>query len=390
MNGAGPPADGRAAFRRILHVTESLGAGVATAIGSYADNSQWADHYLLAAARDGEDVGTDMRAKLKGVWIVRRKWEIPARLRSLFARLQPDHVHAHSSYGGAFARLSLLPPGRVIYTPHCYSFERRDVGWPARLAFGLMEQALSVGGRRIAAVSGREARLAARMLGRPEVILLPNCASVPDALAAASRRKGSGPPLRVGMAGRITAQKGADFFAATHAALGRLSRDFRFVWLGGGAPDMERAMLSQGIEVSGWQSQAATLQDLAGCHVYFHSAAWEGMPLSLLEAAALRLPIVARRIPALEDLDGLRLVGSPGEAAAALAALRDEAARESLAQAAGALNRRFSREAQAAALARLYGAAAPAAVWEAGAVQPAPLSGRPGRAGQESRGAARG
>lgn len=389
MTGAGSPADGLAPVRRILHVTESLGAGVATAIGSYADNSQWADHYLLAAVRAGEDVGIDMRAKLKGVWIVRRKWEIPFRLRRLFARLEPDHVHAHSSYGGAFARLSLLPRGRIIYTPHCYSFERRDVGWPMRLAFSLMEQALSVGGRRIAAVSEREARLAARMLGRPEVILLPNCASVPAALIAASR-KASGPPIRVAMMGRITAQKGADFFAATHAALGRLSQEFRFVWLGGGAPERERALRSQGVAVSGWQPRAATLRALSECDVYLHSAAWEGMPLSLLEAAALRLPIVARHIPALEGLDGLRLVRSPDEAAAALAALRDDAAREALAQAAGRLNLRFSREAQAAALARLYGAAAPAAVWEAGAVQPAPLSGRPGRAGQESRGAARG
>lgn len=366
MTGAGSPSDGRATSRRILHVTESLGAGVATAISSYVDNSQWADHYLLAAVRDGEDVGIDMRAKLKGVWIVRRKWEIPSRLRRLFARLEPDHVHAHSSYGGAFARLSLLPRGRIIYTPHCFSFERRDVGWPVRLAFGLMEQALSIGGRRIAAVSEREARLASRMLGCPDVILLPNCASVPDALIAASRQKGNGPPIRVGMVGRITAQKGADFFAATHAALGRLSQDFRFVWLGGGDPDLERAMRSQGIEISGWQPRTATVQNLSACHVYFHSAAWEGMPLSLLEAAALRLPIVARRIPALEGLDGLRLVQSPGEAAAALAALRDEAARESLAQAASALTLRFSREAQAAALSRLYGAAAvPALAGEA-------------------------
>jgi glycosyltransferase involved in cell wall biosynthesis len=56
------------------------------------------------------------------------------------------------------------------------------------------------------------------------------------------------------------------------------------------------------VHVTGWLPRADALSLLATAHVYLHTAAWEGSPITLLEAADLRVPVVARSIPALDSL----------------------------------------------------------------------------------------
>ena len=82
--------------------------------------------------------------------------------------------------------------------------------------------------------------------------------------------------------------------------------------------------------MTGWLSRSQALGWLASADVYVHTAAWEGLPVSVLEAAALGLPIVARRIPALEPLRLPLLCDSPEALVAALRPLVDERRRDVL------------------------------------------------------------
>jgi glycosyltransferase involved in cell wall biosynthesis len=69
-------------------------------------------------------------------------------------------------------------------------------------------------------------------------------------------------------------------------------------WLGGGreVSPGTRALLDAGITMTGWQPRDETLRTLARSAVYLHWTAWDGLPLSLLEAIALDVVVVASDI----------------------------------------------------------------------------------------------
>jgi glycosyltransferase involved in cell wall biosynthesis len=91
--------------------------------------------------------------------------------------------------------------------------------------------------------------------------------------------------------------------------------------------------------------------------VYVHTAAWEGWPVSILEAAALGLPFVARRSPALRMLDPALLFDTPQELVELAWSLLDEQRRADLRGRSRHLLEQHRPEAQQAALERVYGVA---------------------------------
>ena len=122
--------------------------------------------------------------------------------------------------------------------------------------------------------------------------------------------------------------------------------------MGGGAPGEEAALREAGALVTGWLPRQAALERLAAADVYVHTAAWEGFPVSVLEAAALDLPILARRIPAPGARAGV--VRHPEALVAAGRALLDRPAREALASRSRLLVERHQPAAQHEALERAY------------------------------------
>lgn len=94
--------------------------------------------------------------------------------------------------------------------------------------------------------------------------------------------------------GRISPQKDPDFLLNTliNLKLYPEGRNITLHWLGGGPPEMEKKLLDAGIEVSGMIPHTQLMQRLNDADLYLHTAAWEGMPLTLLEAAKLNIPMV--------------------------------------------------------------------------------------------------
>jgi len=305
----------------VLHVVESLGGGVTSAVLDHIRATPAFRHRALARLRPDAHSSAELEELTGGI--------IPMRdghlrrigdVRRTFRDLRPSIVHAHSSYGGAYARLAGLPRKRVVYTPHCFAFERLDVSRPVRAAFRLMEAVLSFRGAWIAAVSDREAELARRLPGHPRVVVVPNIARVGGTPGGGVA---SAEPLVVAV-GRLQPQKDPGFFAEAARVAAREGIPARWRWVGGGDPRSERELRDAGVEVTGWVERDRALAELAAADVYAHTAAWEGFPITVLEAAALGRPIVARRIPALEG-SGLALVGGPGELARRVGGLAGEA-----------------------------------------------------------------
>lgn len=348
----------------ILHVVESLGSGVTTALESHLRSAPEYAHVVLGWRRHGAQTGDDLDRLAAEVLPLP-----PGRLAQFLAvrrwvqQLQPTIVHAHSSYAGLYVRLLPRLPGAVVYTPHGFSFERRDIPAPLRGVFWLAEAALSLRGACVAAVGPREAELASRLPGRQQVVYVPSVIRLeqpverPEAPELEAAEGGSSPRLCIATLGRITAAKDPEFFRCL-VLLGRdLGLPFRWIWVGGGDPADEQELREAGVLVTGWTSRAKALGWLAAADVYVHTAAWEGAPVSVLEAAALGLPVVVRRNPALVGLRLPILCDTPEALIEAIRDLLDHRRRADVREHSERLLRQHSPEAQRAALERVYAAA---------------------------------
>lgn len=339
---------------RVLHVSEAFGSGVVTAVIAFAANSPWAEHHLLVGVRPGAAIALPTNHPFKTIT------ELPSggisairKIRSAYKAIQPDVVHLHSSHAGAYGRLAGLPRHRLVYTPHCFSFENTKQPTILRAGFYLAEQILSLFGGNFAGVSPRECELARRMVGARRTALLPNFAVVPEREEIAACAD-SPKPLRGAMIGRLVPQKDPEFFLATWQALRRETDQIQLTWIGGGDAHIEEEMRSAGVGVTGWISQEELFPLLQEMDFYVHTAAWEGNPMSVLEAAALGLPVVARDIPSLRSIGLEALAKTPSDLARKIAGLREADAMLAAKEESAALCERFSRERQVAALQSLY------------------------------------
>ena len=299
----------------VLHVIESLGGGVLTAVRDYMLSTPEIQHLVLGRERVADLTGETFDGLAEAVG------PAPANLLSAtravsraYRHHRPDIVHAHSSFAGVWARLARVPPACIVYTPHCYAFERQDINRVARLSYREAERILARRTGLVIGVSPRELTLAKRLNRRQQASYVPNVARVPDPAATEGPRPEDRPLTVVG-AGRLCHQKDPAFFGTVAGHLRERAPEIRLRWLGGGDPGDEQMLRSRGVDVTGWIGRAELLREMSTADVYLHTAAWEGAPITLLEAAASGLPIVARRIPALESLDLPRLERTPTEVA---------------------------------------------------------------------------
>jgi glycosyltransferase involved in cell wall biosynthesis len=352
----------------VLHVVEALGSGIATALEDYVRSTPQHTHTVLAYRRPWAQTGDQLeRLAARVLPLPEGRLAQVRAVRHWVRALGPDVVHAHSTYAGVYVRLFARPTGASpVYTPHAYPFERRDVPGAVRGLYWLVEAGLSIGGGCVAAVGPHEAELAARLPGRQAVVQLPNVVrDLRPRPTGGGGRAENGGGLQLAMVGRISPQKGWDFFAEAVRRSHASGLPLHWTWVGGGAPDQEAALLRAGAQVTGWLPRQAALDRLAAADVYVHTAAWEGFPVSLLEAAALGLPVVARRIPALEALEVPALCDTPEALVTAARSLLDPTVRAATVDRSRLLVERHRPEAQRAALETAYaialgGTAAPA------------------------------
>lgn len=294
---------------RVLHVSEALGGGVQSAIANYVDGVAGVEHALFARVREGQathEWGSSLveeetyEGGLAG-FINRLVGKVRAE--------RPDIVHLHSSYAG-LARAVLPSRTRIVYSPHCYAMERRDVAPPVRWTFAAAEYALARRRQLTVAVSPREADISRRLNGRnpARVVLNPSPFPATDG--------GYRPPASrdIIMVGRILPQKDPALFGAI--AENFAGEGWRFTWIGDGDVAQRTHLEECGVEVTGWMAPADVRRRLESAALYLHTAAWEGGPVSAIEAAALGVPVLARGIPSMRSL-GYPLAGQSADEIAA-------------------------------------------------------------------------
>ena len=117
-----------------------------------------------------------------------------------------------------------------------------------------------------------------------------------------------GEPFKVLCVGRLSPEKGHVGLIEAVADLVRRGVDCRLILIGGG-PE-ERAIrlataalgLENRVELQGPKPEAEVLQAMARAHVFAMSSLMEGLPVVLMEALALELPVVAPAITGIPEL----------------------------------------------------------------------------------------
>lgn len=332
---------------RVLHVTECEGGGVTRAVRSRIAATPEVEHHLLWSGDD--DTGPALGAvdhRFTSSGILARSREVAA----LVDKLSPDLVHAHSSWAGVYARVRAVS-APVIYEPHCFKFVDPQLHPMVRAGLRLSEKILGARTAAYATLTQHEATLAAALGGTDTVVIVPNTPTVPVAIHVTEPRRRS----IIAMVGRLSRQKDPEFFLEVVHELGQGS-DLKPVWVGDGDRRYAALLRDHGVTVTGWVG-GGDLRRALNDAVYVHTAAYEGFPLSVLDAAALGAPIVARSIPAFE---GTSLIQADSARELALLAtdlsLPGEAQRAALA-AGGELLRRHSQTALTSGLLNLYGRA---------------------------------
>jgi glycosyltransferase involved in cell wall biosynthesis len=239
----------------------------------------------------------------------------------LCRRLRPDIVHAHSSKVGVLGRLAgtlARVPARV-YTVHGWSFAAYD-GLAGRLYLWLerLMRPLTTATVCVAEATLRQG-VAARACDHGRSVVIHNAVEV---ASFGARLENTGPP-RIVSVGRFAYPKD---FATLLKSLTLLDVDYRATVVGDGPnlPEVAAAVqaggLSNRVELLGARGNVSEL--LARSDVFVLSSRSEGFPVSILEAMAAGLPVVATDVGGVAEavVDGKTGILVPAADPEALAA----------------------------------------------------------------------
>ena len=118
--------------------------------------------------------------------------------------------------------------------------------------------------------------------------------------------------IRIGTLGRISAQKDPGRFCEVIKRLGNSSK-LDFIWVGDGQPCEDSELRENNVNVTGWLNRNEALEIMSTFDIYLQTSRWEGMPLALIEAALLKVPVVTTDILGNRDVVNHKVTGFVAE-----------------------------------------------------------------------------
>jgi glycosyltransferase involved in cell wall biosynthesis len=350
---------------RVLWLTKGLGPGGAerllVSFAAIADRERfdlraayllpWKNHLVAQlAALDVPAVCLDSRREIDLRWV--------HRLRTLVRADRIDVVHAHSPMVAALARPALRALPRrdrpaLIGTEHnVWSSHHRATRWANGLTLPLESATVAVSDE-------VRASMPSRLRQRVEVVI--HGVDVDTIVGRRGEREAAraelgvhSDQLLVATVANLRANKDYPTMLAAARRLADAGEPIHFVSVGQGPlakqleDERDRLDLGERFRFLGYREDP--IRVLVAADIFCLSSRFEGLPISLLEAMAAGLPIVATRVGGVPSVvtDGRegRLVpsGDPGALAAAVAELRDRGLRGRLATAAAERVRAFGME----------------------------------------------
>lgn len=299
---------------KVVHIVEALGGGVYTYFknlthffGSAQLTKEVETIVIYSSKRkeiDPENIKKDFSENVTLIEIdmVRelspiQDFRSALQLKKFLKELNPDLIHLHSSKAGVLGRFanSLLFSNKkqIFYTPHGYSFLRLDVSQTKRKLYRFIEKySQRIFGGITIACGDTEHEIAQ---GFGPSILVRNGINFDEIHAHYKQHQNT--RLTIGIVGRITFARNPRLF--NEIALRFPQYDF--VWIGDGE---DRALITApNIKITGWFTDNSEVFPLLNqLDIYLQTSLWEGLPIALLEAMALKKPLVATNIIGNKDV----------------------------------------------------------------------------------------
>lgn len=222
--------------------------------------------------------------EMKPLKDVKALWELYTILKNID---NIDIIHLHSSKAGFLGRIVSFLLGKskkTIYTPHAISFLRLDVSPKKRKIFIWMEKFASFFGGKIVACSQSE-KDAIEEQGIKNVTFINNGIKP----LQVEKKVNTSDKITIISVGRLSIQKNPKLF--NDIALEFIDNpNIQFIWCGDG--ELKSELTSPNIKCTGWIERKKLENYLANADIYLSTSLWEGLPLSVLEAMSIGLPVV--------------------------------------------------------------------------------------------------
>lgn len=210
--------------------------------------------------------------------------------RQILKKINPDIIHLHSSKASVIGRIAsfgIIKRNKIYYSPHGYAFVEDKISSLKKNFYILIEKSMQFFWGGITVASGDTEYKISKTIG--ESILIRNGISfLPSSITVQTK---STSQFTVGTVGRLLPQKNPALFNEIALKMPYID----FVWIGNG--ELSHLITAPNIRVTGWIKTRQDLLNLINSFdLYLQTSLWEGLPISILEAMALRKPVVATNV----------------------------------------------------------------------------------------------
>ncbi len=293
---------------RVVHVVEALAGGVTTYFKDLSnffgavENSKGIETTIIYSDNrkevDSEKVENEFSHGVDFVKInMVREFSVvndfisTLKLIKTLKKIKPDIVHLHSSKAGVVGRIACFfvfnKKIKIYYTPHGYSFIRTDISSFSKKIYWFIEKNIQFifGGTTIAC--GDTEYKIAKKIGKS--ILNRNGISVNEINQYYNKPEND--VLTIGIVARITNARNPVLF--NNIAL--RYPHYNFIWIGDG--ELNYKLNAPNIKITGWfMDTKSVLIELNNIDIYLQTSLWEGLPIAVLEAMALKKPVIATNV----------------------------------------------------------------------------------------------
>lgn len=284
---------------KIVHVVECFAGGVFSFLSNLT-NELDKEEYIVIYGINRDNTPSNFKEKfpsnikfipwksagrsLNPLKDIKALWELYIILKKID---NIDIIHLHSSKAGFLGRIVSFLLGKskkTIYTPHAISFLRLDVSPKKRKIFIWMEKFASFFGGKIIACSQSE-KEAIEEQGIKNATFINNGIKP----LQIEKKVNTSDKITIISVGRLSIQKNPKLF--NDIALEFIDNpNIQFIWCGDG--ELKSELTSPNIKCTGWIERKELENYLSYADIYLSTSLWEGLPLSVLEAMSIGLPVV--------------------------------------------------------------------------------------------------
>lgn len=224
------------------------------------------------------------------------------KISQLILKIEPDIVHTWLTRANVVGRLAalLVHHPRTISSLRVMESEKQYHLWAEYLT-QMLCNAVTVNCTALEKFAVEKI-----WIPKNKVVLIFNGIQIPPSPLAGEGRVRDGSDFLIGSIGRLHAQKGMDIFIRAAQIVLKQFPDFKFVVAGDGPEKQSLQKLAHNLGIEsqvkfcGWVHPSADF--LKTLNIFVLTSRWEGMPNVILEAMALKIPVVATEVGGVPDL----------------------------------------------------------------------------------------